>query len=76
VFEQLKQIMTTKFQLNPADVAPEATLEGLELDSLDLVELSLVMEKELGVRISDDELAETQQLEAIIRLAESRSAKV
>ena len=34
------------------------------------------MEKELGVRISDDELAETQQLEAIIRLAESRSAKV
>jgi acyl carrier protein len=76
MFEQIKAIMVRKFQLDPADVLPDASLTDLQLDSLDLVELSLVLEKELNARISDDELAEAQQLGAIVDLVAQRGAKV
>ncbi len=76
MFQQLKQILTSKFQLDADEIDPSSTLEGLQLDSLDLVELALVIEKEFGARVSDDELAETQQLDAIIGLVEARTAKV
>jgi acyl carrier protein len=72
----LKQILTSKFQLEAEDIEPTSTLEELQLDSLDLVELALVIEKEFGARVSDDELADTQQLDAIVGLVEARSAKV
>jgi acyl carrier protein len=76
MYIQLKQILTTKFQLDADEIEPTSTLEDLQLDSLDLVELALVIEKEFGARVSDDELADTQQLEAIVGLVEARSAKV
>lgn len=76
MFDQLRQIMATKFQLDPAEITPEATLKDLELDSLDIVELGLVMTKELGVSLSDDELLEAQSLNAIVELAQARSARV
>jgi acyl carrier protein len=62
--------------LDAEEIAPSSTLEELQLDSLDLVELALVIEKEFGARVSDDELADTQQLDAIVDLVEARSAKV
>ena len=74
MFEQLKAIISEKFKLDPDGVAPRSTLADLELDSLDLVELSLVIEKELGARVSDTELADLQQLDAIVELLESRHA--
>ncbi|WP_018252064.1 acyl carrier protein [Salinispora mooreana] len=76
MFDQLRQIMATKFQLDLAEITPESTLKDLELDSLDIVELGLVMNKELGVSLSDDELLEAQSLNAIVELAQARSARV
>lgn len=76
MFDQLRQIMATKFQLDLAEITPEATLKDLELDSLDIVELGLVMNKELGVSLSDDELLEAQSLNAIVELAQARNARV
>jgi acyl carrier protein len=76
MFTELKQILISKFQLDAEEVGPSSTLDELQLDSLDLVELALVIEKEFGARVSDDELADTQQLDAIVELVEARSAKV
>ncbi len=76
MFAELKQILTSKFQIDAEEVAPTSTVEELQLDSLDLVELALVIEKEFGARVSDDELADAGQLDAIIDLVEARSAKV
>ncbi|MFY1634212.1 acyl carrier protein [Solwaraspora sp. WMMB335] len=76
MFEQLKEIIARKFQLDRAALVPEATFQDLELDSLDMVELSLVIEKELGVAISDDELIQAGTVGAVRDLAESRSARV
>jgi len=76
MFAQLTEILISKFHVDPADIVPGATLEGLELDSLDVVELGLVLEKEFGARITDDELVDAQRLDAIVELTQRRAATV
>jgi len=76
MFDHLSHILISKFHVDPDAINPAATLEALELDSLDVVELGLVMEKELGARLTDDELVEAQSLDAIVELAERRVTKV
>lgn len=74
MYDQLKQILITSFQARPADVSPDATLTGLGLDSLDMVELAMAIEP-LGARITDDELNELQRLDEIVRFIEARAAR-
>lgn len=74
MYEQLKQIMERKFQVPTEDIEPEATLSDLGLDSLDLVEFALAIEKELGVRVTDDDLAEAGRLGSVVNLVMSRRA--
>ncbi|HEY3608750.1 MAG TPA: acyl carrier protein [Pseudonocardiaceae bacterium] len=76
MYEQLKQIMVRKFQVPSAEIKPEVTLKDLGLDSLDLVELSLAIEQETGVRVTDDELAEAGRLASVVHLVTSRGAVV
>jgi acyl carrier protein len=76
MYEQLKRIVSAACQVPAGDVTPDSTLEDLGLDSLDLVELSLVIEKEIGVKVSDDELAEAGRLDSITELVTSRNATV
>lgn len=76
MYEQLKQIMERKFQVPIEDIEPEATLNDLGLDSLDLVELALAIEREIGVRVTDDDLAEAGRLDSVVDLVMSRSATV
>lgn len=76
MYDKLTEILTVKFHVDPADVEPGATLQSLELDSLDTVELGLVLEKDFGVRVTDDELVEAQRLDAIVVLIEQRLATV
>ncbi len=42
---------------DPAAVTPDATFESLDVDSLDLVELTQVVEDEFGVAIPNEEAA-------------------
>jgi acyl carrier protein len=72
----LKKILVEKLKVSPDQVTPEATKEDVELDSLAVVELSLVLEKELNITISDDELLEVPTIGEIAALMEQRSVKV
>jgi acyl carrier protein len=76
MLDHLTHILVSKFHVDPAAINPSVTLDVLQLDSLDVVELGLVIEKEMGARITDDELFEAQSLEAIVRLVERRHATV
>lgn len=60
--EQLKQIVINGLNLEgtqPQDIDDQAPLfgEGLGLDSLDAVELVMLVEKHFGVRIANSEIA-------------------
>jgi acyl carrier protein len=74
VFETLKEMLVSKLKVTPESVVPDATREDIELDSLAVVELSLVLEKELGLTISDDELLSAETVGEMAKLMEQRSA--
>jgi acyl carrier protein len=74
MFEQLKQILVTRFHVPSSQVVPDATLADLDLDSLDVVELVEVLKDVLGIAVTEDDLAETDSIAAIIALSESRRA--
>lgn len=76
MFETLKEILVGKLKVDPELITPDATREEVELDSLAVVELSLLIEKELGVNVSDDELMEAASISAMVELVESRKANV
>ncbi len=44
-------------EVSPGDIAPEAALfgEGLGLDSLDMLELSMAIEQKYGVKLRSDD---------------------
>ncbi|MFC4031594.1 acyl carrier protein [Streptomyces polygonati] len=75
MYDQIKQLLIGSFHAVESDFTPHATLGDLGLDSLDLVELSMTFEQ-WGARVSDDELAELEDFEAVVRLVEDRGAKV
>ncbi|MFF5566820.1 acyl carrier protein [Streptomyces sp. NPDC012623] len=74
MFETLKEMLVSKLKVAPEQVTPEATREDVELDSLAVVELSLLLEKELGLQISDDELLEAATMGDMADLMAERSA--
>jgi acyl carrier protein len=72
MFDELRQIVSEKFQLDPETITMESTLEDLGLDSLDIVELAMTIEETWGQHVTDDELIAAQRLDAVIGLVGGR----
>jgi len=72
LYDELKSILVNDIGLAEDNIRPDATLEDAGMDSLALVELSLVLEKRYAVEISDDELDETATVAEISNLVAQR----
>ncbi|MEU3278882.1 acyl carrier protein [Streptomyces antibioticus] len=71
-YEQIVEIIARLHDL-PADATrPEATLGALDIDSLTTVEISIRIERDLGVTVGDDELQPDLTLGQIADLVDSR----
>ncbi|HEV7918871.1 MAG TPA: acyl carrier protein [Solirubrobacterales bacterium] len=55
VLEKIKEIVP-KFGVDPEAVTTEATLEDLDMDSLDVVEIMQAIEDDFGIRVPDEDL--------------------
>ena len=56
VFDQVKEILVERLDIDEDDITTEAHLrDDLKADSLDLVELIMDLEERFGVKISDEE---------------------
>ena len=53
-FATLETFLKTKYKIEPENVTPDATLESLGLDSLDLIELLFEVEDEFNIRVPQD----------------------
>lgn len=58
--DKLTTILTDQFGVPADEITEDATFEALGLDSLDLVEVTLVIDEELGIRIPDDKLGDIE----------------
>ena len=76
VYDKVKELLVDKFGVEESDISPTATFEDLDLDSLDLVEFALATEDELGVRITDEEAEQLDNLDDTVKLLEEKGAKV
>ncbi|MCC3766192.1 phosphopantetheine-binding protein [Streptomyces sp. UNOC14_S4] len=53
-FPVLAHLLSEHFGIEKSELRPEATFEELEMDSLALVELAVIVEDKLGVRLPDN----------------------
>lgn len=73
MFEQVKDALVESLNIDGDEIKLESTLkEDLGIDSLAAVELSLDLETEFDIEISDEELAALVTVEDIVKLIESK----
>ena len=64
MFEKLAKYAAKQLELDIAEITPDATFESLGIDSLDVVEMIMDLESELGVELEmeDQKVATFQEL--------------
>ena len=61
VLGKIKEIVP-KFGVNPDDVQDSSTLEDLDMDSLDVVEIMQAIEDDMGIRVPDEDLEDLKTI--------------
>ena len=51
MYEKLVSYAAKQLELNPEDITPDSTFESLGIDSLDIVEMIMDLESDLGVEL-------------------------
>jgi acyl carrier protein len=67
--QTIRDMMVRQFDLKPEDLAPEATLEGLGLDSLSVIEFTFNLEDELKIKFPDERV-ELKTLQDVVNLVD------
>ena len=64
MFEKLVSYAAKQLELNPDEITPDSTFESLNIDSLDIVEMIMDLESELGVELEmeDQKITTFQEL--------------
>lgn len=74
-FEKIKEIMVNTLGCDEDKVVEDALLaEDLNIDSLDAVELVMMIEEETGVKIPDEELPNMKKVSDIVECLGKYSA--
>ena len=74
--EQIEQVVVESlesFGADPGEITPEATLEALDIDSLDLAELSQIVQERFDVELKGSDVAEVKTVGDAIRLIAERA---
>ena len=64
MYDKLVSYAVKQLELSPEDISPESTFESLGIDSLDIVEMIMDLESDLGVELDmeDQKIATFQEL--------------
>ena len=72
MYEKLVQFAVDHLELDPAEITPDTTFETLGIDSLDVVEMVMDLESELGIELA----IEDEKITTFGELAEFIETKV
>ncbi len=67
--QTIRDMMVRQFDLKPEDLTPEATLEGLGLDSLSVIEFTFNLEDELKIKFPEERV-ELKTLQDVVNLVD------
>jgi acyl carrier protein len=72
LFLKIKGIMLQRIMVAPEAVTWDALLkEDLEVDSLDMVELAMMLEDEFSIKVPDDIIADVKTVGDVVEFVES-----
>ncbi|MFJ4105620.1 acyl carrier protein [Amycolatopsis japonica] len=74
VMDRLVTILTGQLDVEETQLTADTEFEELGLDSLVLVELSVILQREFGVEVTDEELAAGRTLGSAAAVVGSRAA--
>ena len=68
MYEKLVSYASNQLELDPSEITPESSFESLGIDSLDIVEMIMDLETELGIELDleDQKIANFGELAAFI----------
>ena len=68
MYEKLVSYAARQLELDAAEITPESTFESMGIDSLDIVEMIMDLETELGVELEmeDQQIATFGELAAFV----------
>ncbi len=74
-FEKVRDVIVETLSCDAADVKPDTNLiEDLGADSLEIVELSMALQEDLGVAIEDEDLEKIRTVQDILDYIKSKQA--
>ena len=71
--DQILDIIAEEAPIDRADLKPEATLEALNIASLDMISVMFALEDKFGVIIEQNDVAETKTLADFIAVVQAKS---
>lgn len=75
VYDRLVNLMIEMANMEEQEIQPDATFDELEFDSLAIVELIMVVQKEFGVSIDEDDLNGDDTVSRAAEVIEAKGVK-
>ena len=73
VEDTVKEILNTVLDVKPEEIQPDEKLEeSLEVDSTEMVEISVGIKKALNVELADNELKKTHSFNEIVDILNAK----
>ena len=72
MYEKLVSYAAKQLELDPSEITPDSTFESLGIDSLDIVEMIMDLESELGIELD----MENQSIATFRELADFIDSKI
>ena len=72
MYEKLVSYAAKQLELDPAEITPDSSFESLGIDSLDIVEMIMDLESELGIELD----LEDQKISTFRELADFIDARI
>ncbi len=71
VFERIKEMICDQFDIPEEEITMDSTMEDLDIDSIDAVDLAMSIEDEFDIDIPDNELEGFKSVGDVVRFVES-----
>ena len=71
VFERIKEMICDQFDIPEEEITMDSTMEDLDIDSIDAVDLDMSIEDEFDIDIPDNELEGFKSVGDVVRFVES-----
>lgn len=74
IFEKIKKMLSEELCIDEEEITLESNMiDDLNADSLDLVQLLVKLEREMGLRFTDEEIKSVKTVGDVVRTIEEKS---